>query len=58
MDEERDVEQTSEDEDVEAHRRRDSLDEPGRVTRQQEDEDDEVEAHRRKGSLDEPGHRF
>jgi hypothetical protein len=57
MDEERDVEQTSEDEEVQAHHRRGALEEP-EVRARQEDEDDEVEAHRMFDSPEEPGKRF
>jgi hypothetical protein len=53
MDEERDVEQTSEDEEVEAHRMRGHLNESG-----QEDDEDEVEAHRMFQSPEEPEKRF
>ncbi len=58
MDEERDVEQTSEEEEVEAHRRRGSLEEPGIRFGHEEDNEDEVEAHRMLQSPEEPGKRF
>ena len=57
MDEERDVEQTSEDEEVEAHRLRGHLEEPDSHGRQEDDED-EVEAHRMFQSPEEPEKRF
>ena len=58
MDEERDVEQTSEDEEVEAHHRRGSLEEPEIRARQEDDDEDEVEAHRMFQGPEEPGKRF
>lgn len=58
MQDERDNEQPSEDEEVEAHRRRGSLEEPGDSARNADD-DDEVEGHRMfQSSPEEPGRRF